>query len=145
MISSRKQRCQKLLQANSFVIAPCRSIGKNDAIAFAQSLSNFDGAYGKSAETNGGARCFRTVRTHFKERDDGFGLAEGGAAYIENVFHVFDFDGAVYGEVGACASRERAVEGNINGNGAILNRRIDTGHMAVHDAVARVHSGFHAE
>src|SRR5690349_8966345 len=116
---------RKLFQTNPFVAAPCGSVGKNDAITFAQTFANFDGANGKSAELDGGACCFGAVRIHFEKANGGFRLAERGAADIENVFHVFDFNGAVDAEVGTSAIRKRAIEGNIDSDRAVLNARVD--------------------
>ena len=55
-------------------------------------------------------------------------------ADIEDVFEIFEFDGAIDARSGR-APRERIVDADVHGYGAINNRRIDADDVALNDAV----------
>ena len=64
-----------------------------------------------------------------------------GAADEENVFEVFEFDGAIDAEVGARTERERIGDLDVDGDGAVLDGGVDAGDETFDDAVAGVDGG----
>ena len=68
---------------------------------------------------------FGVVRRQLEQADGAVGLAMHGPADVEHVFQVFELDGAVDAEVGSRAQRQRVVDADVDGNGAVHNRGID--------------------
>ena len=64
-----------------------------------------------------------------------------GAADVEDVFEILEFDGAIDAEIGARAVWERFGEQDVDGDGAVLDGGIDAGDPALDDAVAGVDGG----
>ena len=106
---------------------------------------DFDRVNGRFAEFYIDADGFGAVVDKLEQADGGIGLAVDGAAYEEDVFQVFEFDGAIDAKIWARAHRERFGELDVDGDGAVLDGGIDAGDQAFYDAVAGVNGGGLAE
>src|SRR5579885_506956 len=137
--------CQRSLQLDAVEIVPSRHIGQNHFVADLEAVEDFDGVHRSAAELYVDAHGLRAISNNFEETDGAIGLTMNRATDVEDVFQIFDFDGAIHAGVGARAERERFVKSDVHGNGAVLHGRINPGNVAVHDAVAGFHGGLLAD
>ena len=72
-----------------------------------------------------GVRRASPLVVELKDADGGAVLREGRAADEEDVVETLELDRAVNAQVGARAFRERAIEGDVNCDGALFDRGID--------------------
>ena len=88
-----------------------------------------------------GVRTASPLGVKLEDADGRAVLGEGRAADVEDVVEPLELDRAVDAQVGARAFRQRAIEGDVDRDGALLDRGIDAGDVAGDDAVAGVDRG----
>ena len=114
-----------LAQADAVVSIHGRHVGEYHFVADIEALEDYDGVDAAFAKLDVDATGLGAVGIQLKESDGGIRLAVDGAADVEDVPKIFEFNGAIDAEVGARALREWVGNLNINSNSTILNRRID--------------------
>src|SRR5262245_31588107 len=112
------------------MLLPRAHIGEDHLIADLQTLNNFNGVYGTTAQLDGDANCGFAVFDEFEQPGLSLRLALDGTTDIKNVFEPFELNGAVHAEIGPHADRKGIVERDVHGHGAILDGRINADDMA---------------
>ncbi len=88
-----------------------------------------------------GVRTASPLADKFEDADRRAVLGKGGPADEENVVEPFELDRAVDAQVGTGAFRERAIECDIDRDGALFDCGIDADDVTGNDAVARIDRG----
>src|SRR6516162_10461646 len=103
-------------QTNAIVRIPIAHIGKNNHVARVQPLEDLHRVDGGASQLDVDPHGVRTVAGKFEQADGGFRLAVHRPADVENVLQIFQFDGAVHGEIGARTSGKQAGELHVHGD-----------------------------
>src|SRR6185295_4564302 len=120
-----------------------RGVREDHLVAGLQTLDDFHGVDGGAAQLDRHPHRLLAVLDQLEQLDLAVGLADGGAADVEDVLQAFDLDGAVYREVRPGARGQRTVERHVHHHRAVLRRRGDPQHAAGYDHGARVDRGAH--
>src|SRR5690606_19584678 len=95
----------------------------------------------RPAEADRDAHRVRTVIRQPEESDRALRLAVRRPADVEHIVQAFDLDRPGHAEVGPGAAGEFALQRDLHGHGAALDRRIDPHDPPLDHAVARVDQG----
>src|SRR6185369_6644618 len=126
------------IQTNAICVVPLRRVGKDDSIAFLQSvhyLYRIDRRAPKSYLNASGAR---PVRIDLEQTDRAVVLPVHGPANIKDILESFEFNRTVDAQIGNRAFWQFAFERRVNRSCAVLNRRIYTNYSSRNYSVARV-------
>src|SRR5215831_12663248 len=126
-----------LLKSDAIERIPVGHIRENHLIAGVQPRADFDDVDRRGAELHLHARC-TTVRLYFEQADRALFLPERRPTDEQHVVEPLEFDGAVHAQVRTRAFRQRFRHRHVDGDRAVLHRRIDANDFARDDADARV-------
>src|SRR5712692_2719875 len=134
-----------LAQPHAVIRIPLGHVRKNDFISGLQPVEDLDGVDRTLTQFDVDAHSFRTIVYKFEQADGAPGLAIYRPTDVEDILEIFDFDGAVDAEVWAGTVRERAGDGDVHSDGAVLHGWFGARDLTGDDSIARVDGSFLAD
>src|ERR1043165_6540360 len=123
------------VNADAVNAVPLLCVGEDDRVTLAQAVEDFDGADGGAAQADRDADSRVPVGFELKERDVGLrAAARRGATDVEDVVEPRQLNRPVHAQIDARARRQLAFELHVDGERAVVRRRVEALDAPLDDA-----------